>query len=48
MPQSTDHNGEPKTFDTPTGHFLGIDANGMFVVRFTNGASYKVWFQVGP
>jgi hypothetical protein len=43
-----DHTGEPRTFDTPTGHFLGIDANGMFMVRFTNGANYKVWFQVGP
>ena len=42
-----DHNGEPETFDTPTGHFLGID-DGWFLVRFTNGARYYVWFEVGP
>ena len=39
--------GVPKTFNTPTGKFLGMDG-GQFVVRFTNHASYKVWFQVGP
>lgn len=43
-----DHTGEPKTFDTPTGHFLGLDGGGRFIVRFTNGANYKVWFEVGP
>ena len=42
-----DHNGEPETFDTPTGHFVGME-NGKFAVRFTNGARYKVWFEVGP
>jgi hypothetical protein len=42
-----DHNGEPETFDTPTGRFVGME-NGKFAVRFTNGARYKVWFEVGP
>lgn len=41
-----DHNGEPETFNTPTGYFVGME-NGLFAVRFTNGARYKVWFQVG-
>ena len=42
-----DHNGEPKTVNTPTGYFVGME-NGKFAVRFTNGARYKVWFEVGP
>jgi hypothetical protein len=41
-----DHAGVPKTFDTPTGHFLGIQS-GWFKVRFTNRADYTVWFEVG-
>lgn len=45
-----DNAGEPRTFDTPTGHSLGPDPNnfGWFKVRFTNGALYNVWFEVGP
>jgi hypothetical protein len=39
--------GAPRTYDTPTGHFVRMD-DGQFVVRFTNGARYYVWFQVGP
>ena len=42
-----DNAGKPKTFDTPTGKFVTMDS-GQFVVRFTNGANYKAWFQVGP
>jgi hypothetical protein len=42
-----DHNLEPVTIDTPTGHFVGME-NGLFAVRFTSGARYKVWFEVGP
>ena len=41
-----DHNLEPETFNTPTGYLVGIE-NGLFAVRFINGARYKVWFQVG-
>jgi hypothetical protein len=41
-----DHNLEPDTFNTPTAHFIGIE-NGLYAVRFTNGARYKVWFQIG-
>jgi hypothetical protein len=41
-----DHNLEPETFDTPTGYFVGIE-NGLYAVRFTNGARYKVWFEIG-
>ena len=33
--------------DTPTGHFVGIE-QGRFAVRFTNGARYKVWFDILP
>lgn len=39
--------GAPRTFDTPTGHFVAIE-DGLFAVRFTNGARYKVWFDVLP
>ena len=43
------NSGEPRTFDTPTGTFLGLDATtGFFKVRFTNGARYVVSFEVGP
>jgi hypothetical protein len=41
--------GNPKTWDTPTGKSLGIDPNnGWFKVRFSNGARYYAWFEVGP
>ena len=39
--------GKPKTFDTPTGQFLGINNDGLWVVRFTRGARYYVYFQIG-
>lgn len=39
--------GKPKTFDTPTGQFVGITSSGLWLVRFTNGARYYVYFQVG-
>jgi hypothetical protein len=43
------NSGEPSTYDTPTGKFLGVESNnGWFRVRFTNGARYYVWFEVGP
>ena len=43
------NSGVPRTYDTPTGQFLGIEPNnGWFRVRFTNGARYYVWFEVGP
>jgi hypothetical protein len=42
-----DHNLEPKVNNTPTGYFVAME-NGKFAVRFTNGARYKAWFEVGP
>lgn len=42
-----DNAGKPATYDTPTGHFLGIDTDGLWLVRFTNGARYYVYFLVG-
>ena len=39
--------GKPKTFDTPTGQFVRINNDGLWVVRFTNGARYYVYFQIG-
>lgn len=37
--------GVPRTVATPTGRQIGTDG-GMFVVRFTGGVIYDVWFQV--
>ena len=37
--------GVPRTVTTPTGQQIGTD-DGMFVVRFTGGVRYDVWFQV--
>jgi hypothetical protein len=39
--------GKPRTYDTPTGQFLGVNNDGLWVVRFTNGARYYVYFQIG-
>ena len=39
--------GKPRTYDTPTGEFLGVNNDGLWVVRFTNGARYYVYFQIG-
>jgi hypothetical protein len=42
-----DNAGKPTTYDTPTGKFVGINNDGLWVVRFTNGARYAVYFKIG-